>query len=498
MKPTACLLTALTLAAGLAAAAAQDDSKWTSLFDGKSLDGWVQRGGTAKYAIEEGGVIVGTTVPKTPNSFLCTPRDYGDFALELEFKVDPRMNSGIQFRSLSLPEHENGRVHGYQCEIDPSDRGWTAGIYDEGRRGWLNDLKGNLAARYAFKQNEWNHVRIEAIGSRLRTWLNGVPAADLTDDMTAKGFIALQVHGIGNREETMQVRWRNIRLRENPTPSPEPPVAEAAPAGPIVPAGAEVRKLAEGFKFTEGPALGPDGRIYFNDIPNNRTHVFDPKSGQTVVFREETGAANGLFWTPGGRLFACEGGNRRVSKIEADGTASALADSFGGKKLNSPNDLVIDGAGGVYFTDPHYGRDKSGLEQGVEAVYYIDNKGKVTQVAADLTKPNGIILSPDNRILYIADPGAETIWAYDVEGDGKIANKRKFAAVGSDGMTIDTAGNVYVTWKVEVIGFAPDGTEVARIAFPEGPANCLLAGKTMYVTARNGFYAVDLNARGLR
>lgn len=497
MKSLPTLAVIVAVAFGPGDALFAQSETWTPLFDGKSLDGWVQRGGVAKYAIEEGGVIVGTTVPKTPNSFLCTPKDYGDFVLELEFKVDPRMNSGIQFRSQSLPEYENGRVHGYQSEIDPSDRGWTAGIYDEGRRGWLNDLKSNRAARHAFKQDDWNHVRIEAIGSRIRTWLNGVPAADLKDDMTAKGFIALQVHGIGNREETMQVRWRNIRIQENPSPSPEPAAAGAAPTGPIVPDDAEIRKLAEGFKFTEGPALGPDGRIYFNDIPNNRTHVHDPKSGKTEVFREETGAANGLFWTPGGRLIACEGGNRRVSRIETDGAVTALADSFGGKKLNSPNDLVLDGAGGIYFTDPHYGKDKSGLEQGVEAVYYIDNKGKVTQVAADLVKPNGLILSPDNRILYIADPGAETIWAYDVEAEGKIANKRKFAAVGSDGMTVDTAGNVYVTWKSDIIGFAPDGAEVARIAFPEGPANCLLVGNTMYATARTGFYAVELNARGL-
>ncbi|MCB1079778.1 MAG: SMP-30/gluconolactonase/LRE family protein, partial [Verrucomicrobiae bacterium] len=373
-----------------------------------------------------------------------------------------------------------------------------SGIYDEGRRGWLNDLKGNLAARYAFKQGEWNQVRIEAIGNRLRTWLNGVPAADLTDDMTPKGFIALQVHGIGNREETMQVRWRNIRIQENPKPSPDAPKAAAAPTGPIMKEGAEIRKLAEGFKFTEGPALGPDGRIYFDDIPNNRTHAYDPQTGKTEVFREDTGGANGLFWTPGGRLLACEGGNRRVSRIEADGAVSALADQFEGKKFNSPNDLVLDGAGGVYFTDPHYGKDKSGLELGVEAVYYVDNKGKLSQVAADLTKPNGLILSPDNRILYIADPGAENIWAYDVESEGKLANQRKFAAVGSDGMTIDTAGNVYVTWKGEVIGFSPEGNEVARIKFPEGPANCLLVGQTLYATARTGFYAVELNAHGLR
>lgn len=487
----------MVLAAFLSAISGQEADQWTPLFDGKTLEGWVQRGGEAKYRVE-GGAIVGSTVPNTPNSFLCTAKDYGDFALELEFKVDYRMNSGVQFRSQSLPEYKNGQVHGYQCEIDPSDRGWTAGIYDEGRRGWLHDLQGNLAARHAFRPMGWNHLRIEAIGDRLRTWINGVAAADLRDDATSSGFIALQVHGVGANEEVMEVSWRKIRLSENARPSPEAAEAPDPPKGPVVPEGAEIRQLAEGFKFTEGPALGPKGMIYFNDIPNERTHVYDPATGKTRVFRAATGKANGLFWTPGGAMIACEGGNRRVSRIGAQGRVTVLAAKYEGKRLNSPNDLVIDGYGGIYFTDPHYGKDKSALEMGVEAVYYIDRKGKVSRVADNLVKPNGLILSPDHSILYIADPGAETIWAYEVSGEGQITNQRKFADIGSDGMTIDTAGNVYCTWKGEVWIFDPAGSEVGRIAFPEGPANCLLVGQTLYVTARTGFYAVDLNARGLR
>ena len=491
----------------LASAGAEDD--WIPLFNGKDLEGWVQRGGEANYAVED-GAIVGTTVPKTPNSFLCTEKEYGDFVLEVEFQVDPELNSGVQFRSESKAEYENGRVHGYQCEIDPSDRGWTGGIYGEGKRGWLAPLGNNLRARYAFRQGEWNRFRIVAVGNRLRTWINGVPAASLDDEEPVKkGFIALQVHGVGNREDPIQVRWRNVRIQEIADPASdeakaliaahEPAPAEV-PEGPIFPDAGEIRKLAEGFQFTEGPALGPDGRIYFNDIPNERTHVYDPESGETAVFREETGRANGLFFLPSNALVACEGGNRQVTRQAADGEITeitVIADSFDGKKLNSPNDLVIDPVGGIYFTDPHYGRDKSGLELGVEAVYYLDRKRKITQVANNLTKPNGIIFSPDYGTLYIADPGAETIFAYDVKGEGKIENQRKFAEVGSDGMTVDTAGNIYVTWKGEVIAFAPDGTEVGRLAFPEGPANCLLVGNTLYVTARTAFYAVDLNATGL-
>lgn len=186
---------------------------WTDLFNGKNLKGWEQLNGEAKYEVVD-GVLVGTTVLNTPNSFLATKKDYADFVLEFEYKVDPKLNSGVQIRSHSLKEYNNGRVHGYQIEIDPSDRAWSAGIYDEGRRGWLYPLKDNPKAQKAFKQSDWNHYHIEAVGNTLRTWINGVPAANLIDDADASGFIALQVHGVGNDQskEGIHVMWRNIRI----------------------------------------------------------------------------------------------------------------------------------------------------------------------------------------------------------------------------------------------------------------------------------------------
>lgn len=188
---------------------------WTQLFNGKDLKGWKQLNGKAKYEVQN-AEIVGTTVPGEPNSFLATEENYGDFILELEFKVDPTMNSGIQFRSESKPDYQNGRVHGYQFEIDPSSRAWSGGIYDEARRDWLYPLEYNLSAKTAFKQNEWNSVRIEAIGNTIRTFLNGIAAANLVDDATSKGFIALQVHAIGQDETPgKQIRWRNIRIQTN-------------------------------------------------------------------------------------------------------------------------------------------------------------------------------------------------------------------------------------------------------------------------------------------
>jgi hypothetical protein len=194
------------------------------LFNGKDLSGWTQRGGAAKYSIED-GAIVGRSVPDTSNTFLATDKEYGDFELELDFKIDdPNFNSGIQIRSHARPEKGGERVYGYQVEIDPrTDRCWTGGIYFEAgnehrKAGWLNDLAKNGAARDAFKLGEWNHLKVVAQGPHIQTWINGVPAADFTDEdakaYTPKGFLGLQVHSVGGAKEPKEVRWRNIRLTE--------------------------------------------------------------------------------------------------------------------------------------------------------------------------------------------------------------------------------------------------------------------------------------------
>lgn len=192
---------------------AQSGQAWESLFNGKNLDGWKQLNGKASYEVKD-GMIIGTTVSGEPNSFLATQKDYGDFVLELELKVDTTMNSGIQFRSESKPEYNNGRVHGYQMEVDPSSRAWSGGIYDEARRGWLYTMEYNPKGKTAFQKNGWNNYRIECIGNRIRTWVNNIPTAEVIDDLTPKGFIALQVHSIGKDEQPgKKIKWRNIRIR---------------------------------------------------------------------------------------------------------------------------------------------------------------------------------------------------------------------------------------------------------------------------------------------
>lgn len=189
----------------------KDKIPWVALSVEESLDGWSIKGGEANYEVRD-GAIVGSTVRNTPNTFLTTNKMFSDFILELDFKVDPSMNSGIQIRSNNHDLYREGRVHGYQVEIDPSERAWSGGIFDEARRGWLFPVTDSLAQQ-AFKQNEWNTYRIEAIGDTIKTWVNDVPAAHLIDDKTDNGFIALQVHSINkDAEEGTEIMWKNIKI----------------------------------------------------------------------------------------------------------------------------------------------------------------------------------------------------------------------------------------------------------------------------------------------
>ncbi len=216
MKKIACFL--LLVSFSMFASAQQP--QWVNLFNGKDLTGFKQLNGKAKYNVVK-GEIVGTTVFGEPNSFLATEKMYGDFILELDLKLFTDMNSGIQFRSINdlseagkKQKTTDGRVRGYQMEVDPSDRKWSGGIYDEARRGWLYPLDFNEAAKSAFKKNDWNHYRIECIGNSIRTWINGVPCAHLIDDLTPSGFIALQVHQIKEKEnEGKEIHWKNIRIQ---------------------------------------------------------------------------------------------------------------------------------------------------------------------------------------------------------------------------------------------------------------------------------------------
>jgi len=280
----------------------------------------------------------------------------------------------------------------------------------------------------------------------------------------------------------------------------------------IVPAAARLEKLWSEGEFTEGPAHGPDGCIYFSDI-GNRVMKFDPTTGKTTEYRNPSGRANGLDFDRQGRLVAAEGANtggkRRVTRTEKDGSITVLADRWKGKRFNSPNDLTIDLKGRIYFTDPRYvGNEPREID--IEGVYRIDPDGTVTQIIRDVPKPNGIILSPEMKHLYLAesDPaGKRRLLAYVLKADGTVGPRRVLHDFGKDrgidGMSIDVKGNIYAmagqgkTGGVHV--FDPEGKRLGFVPVPEAPSNCVFGGKDrkmLYVTAGRSLYRVHLSVEG--
>jgi len=250
------------------------DGQWKKLA-GKDLNDWTQINGTASFILEK-GIVTGTTVLNSPNSFLCTKEKYGDFILEFDTWIHPQLNSGVQFRSESLAEYQNGRVHGYQVEIDPSERAWSGGIYDEARRGWLYTLNSNPEGKKAFRPGEWNHYRLEAIGNSIRTWVNGIPCADVVDYLTPSGFIALQVHSIGEDKSKvgLQVKWKNIRIMTQNLPKYITPYSEIIPQTSFLDNTLTEREKKEGWRLLFDGATS-------NGWMNARTKTF-PASGWEI------------------------------------------------------------------------------------------------------------------------------------------------------------------------------------------------------------------------
>jgi gluconolactonase len=278
------------------------------------------------------------------------------------------------------------------------------------------------------------------------------------------------------------------------------PIPGIGPTGKIV-------KLHTGFKFTEGPAADKAGNVFFSDIPNERIHKVDTK-GQLSVFREKSNKSNGLMFNAKGELVACEMASGRVVAISPDGKdIRPLADKHDGNRFNAPNDLVIDKQGGVYFTDPSFGAPMP-LPQGKTAVYYIPPDGKVRRIIEGLTQPNGVILSPDEKTLYVIPTGPADMMSYPVESFGKVGQGKVYCKLqgkdgkpgtGGDGCAIDTKGNLYITSSIGIQVFDPSGKFLGSIAFPEQPANVKFGGadmRTLYVTARSSLYTALMEATG--
>lgn len=267
----------------------------------------------------------------------------------------------------------------------------------------------------------------------------------------------------------------------------------------------EVRKLHGELQFTEGPTSDGRGNLYFTDIPANRIYKVDA-DGQLSVFLEPSNHTNGLMYNRG-RLLACEMDGRLVAIDVASKETKALASQYNDKRFNAPNDLVVDRTGGVYFTDPHF-RAPMPLPQEVVAVYYAAADGQVTRLIDDLKAPNGVILSPDEKTLYVIPSLQKQMMAYPVMSPGKLGAGKVFCELqqpegkddtGGDGLTIDTNGNLYITSGLGLQVYDPQGKLLGILSFPEQPANCTFGGPgnhTLFVTARTSLYAVEMEAEG--
>ncbi len=270
------------------------------------------------------------------------------------------------------------------------------------------------------------------------------------------------------------------------------PVSRSGQSGAegIVAPGAKVVELAKGFQFTEGPAVDGKGNVFFSDVQASRTYKWSP-DGKVSLVRKNTGGANGLAFDKDGNLLACEGAGGRIVSVDAQGKVTVVAGAFGGKPFNRPNDLWIDPKGGVYFSDPLYGRGEK--RQDGEHVYYVTpDRRKVLRVIDDMVRPNGLAGTPDGKTLYVADAGARKTYRYAVNDDGTLRDKTLFVAQGSDGMKLDRKGNVYLTAGA-VLVYDPTGRQIAKIEVPLRPTNLCFAGpdgRTLFITARSAIYAV--------
>lgn len=276
---------------------------------------------------------------------------------------------------------------------------------------------------------------------------------------------------------------------------------------PLVAPGATLAKLSEGYLFTEGPAADRHGNIFFTDQPNDRIVRWDASTGAFSDWLRPAGRSNGMFFDHDGNLIACADGKNELWSIAPDKKVTVLVRDFGGKLLNGPNDVWVRPAGGLYFTDPFYKRpywNRGPAEQGGQHVYFlpaISAAATPRRVAEDLKQPNGIVGTPDGKLLYVADIGAGKTYRYAIEADGSLASKKLFCEMGSDGMTIDTAGNVYLTGKGVTV-FNPAGEKIAHVDVPEPwTANVRFGGKDrdlLFITAGKAVYGLRMAVAGAK
>ena len=271
----------------------------------------------------------------------------------------------------------------------------------------------------------------------------------------------------------------------------------------LVQENAEIELISSQFSFTEGPAADAFGNVYFTDQPNDKIYVWNWKTNQIEEFLDKTGRANGTFFNQKGNLLTCSDENGEIWKINEDGVAEVLTTSFEGKRLNGPNDLWVDENNGIYFTDPLYVRDYwKNFKQEIpeKNLYYRNSDGKITKLDT-FTQPNGIVGSQKLKKLYVSDIDANKTYVYDIQGDGKLTNKKLFCNLGSDGMTLDNLGNLYLTGKGVTV-FNKNGEQIHHISVPENwTANVTFGGEnfsTLFITASKSVYTLKMNVSGIK
>jgi gluconolactonase len=262
----------------------------------------------------------------------------------------------------------------------------------------------------------------------------------------------------------------------------------------------KIDKVAAGMRFTEGPVWSREGFLLWSDVPNDKIMKLAPGE-KTVVFRENSNGANGNTYDSKGNLYTCESRTRRVTRTDKKGNIEVIAEKFEGKRLNAPNDIVVRKDGHIYFTDPAFGNQAEGRELDFYGVYHITPRGEISLVAKPQGRPNGIALSPNGRILYVANSDDRNVRAYDLDGRGGASNERvAISAIEGvpDGISTDEKGNIYVTCK-GLAAYTPEGKLLKMIEMPETPANCAFGDEdfqTLYITARTSVYRIRLDVKG--
>ena len=479
---------------------------YQSLFDGKSLAGWEGAGQPAETSWIVRDDAIQCTGVKGP--WLRSQKEYGDFNLRLEYQVSPGGNSGLYIRVPADGNHhrdnESEPPAGFEVQVldDTADKykylkdyQYTAGVYD---------FTGPTV-RVGKPVGEWNILEINCHAHHIMTTLNGVPVVDVTlkkhphfELRKLNGFIGLQNHNT-------VVKFRNLRIG----PSMLSETATTSTNDILAPS-SKVTKVAGDCKFTEGPAVDPQGNLLWSDGRNDRIMKRSPE-GEISVYLQPCGVTNGMIFDAEGRLVMCqssgEKGGRAVARQEKDGLITMLAAKYNGRRFIAPNDLCIDRQGRIYFTDPYYGppAEKS---QPTSGVYRIDAPGKVTLLITDLLKPNGILITPDNKFVYVSDRGTQKLHRYAVQKDASL----KPAGIvydfapdrGVDGMCLDVEGNIYAaagqgkTTGLFVV--SPAGKLLLHKPMPEFSANVTFGGKDgrdLYLTATTSVYHMRTVKRGI-